>query len=284
MKNRKYGIYLAAALVLIVLFAGMFAWERLSVGTGNEGAAKEPNPTVSVESPDTVQALKPETLPVSEERSKSKSKEPSAAEFSEQLKNVEAEESGSAHGSTSEPSAAHDNSGVSGAESAANQNTDVPEEPSFAAGVVPDVPEEELHAVLSVSCASLVGNASLDPEKAELVPSDGVLFAAAEVVFYPGETVFNLLAREMRKNGIHMEFASFTAYKTAYVEGIGNLYEFDAGELSGWMYRVNGVFPNKGCSAYALSDGDVVEWLYTCDLGKDIGASETAMEEQKGDE
>ena len=194
------------------------------------------------------------------------------------------EESGSAHGNTSEPSAAHDNSGVSGAESAANQNTDVPEEPSSAAGVVPDVPEEELHVVLSVSCASLVGNASLDPEKAELVPSDGVLFAAAEVVFYPGETVFNLLAREMRKNGIHMEFASFTAYKTAYVEGIGNLYEFDAGELSGWMYRVNGVFPNKGCSAYTLSDGDVVEWLYTCDLGKDIGASETAMEEQKGDE
>ena len=62
------------------------------------------------------------------------------------------------------------------------------------------------------------------------------------------------------------------------------MYEFDAGELSGWMYRVNGVFPNKGCSAYTLSDGDVVEWLYTCDLGKDIGASETAMEEQKGDE
>ena len=283
MKNRKYGIYLAAALVLIVLFAGMFAWERLGVGTGNEGAAKEPNPTVSVESPDTVQALKPETPPVSEALSESESKEPSAAELSEQLENVETEEDGSALESTAESPAARDNSGVSGAESAANQNTDMPQESSSAAGVVPDVPEE-IHAVLSVSCASLVGNASLDPEKAELVPPDGVLFAAAEVVFYPGESVFNLLAREMRKNGIHMEFASFTAYKTAYVEGIGNLYEFDAGELSGWMYRVNGVFPNKGCSAYTLSDGDVVEWLYTCDLGKDIGASENAMEEQKGDE
>ena len=43
------------------------------------------------------------------------------------------------------------------------------------------------------------------------------------------------------------------------------------GELSGWMYRVDGWFPNYGCSRYQLQDGDVVEWLYTCDLGADIG-------------
>ena len=37
------------------------------------------------------------------------------------------------------------------------------------------------------------------------------------------------------------------------------------------MYRVNGEFPNKGCSDYELNDGDVIEWAYTCDLGRDIG-------------
>jgi hypothetical protein len=65
-------------------------------------------------------------------------------------------------------------------------------------------------------------------------------------------------------------------YRAAYVEAIQNLYEFDCGELSGWMYRVNGVFPNYGCSRYTLKAGDVVEWLYTCDLGRDIGGEYAA--------
>ena len=175
-------------------------------------------------------------------------------------------------------------SGVPGAESAPDEPSKVSEELSSGAGVVPGVPEEVLHATLSVTCAVLVGNAALDPEKAALVPADGVIFPAASVEFYPGESVFNLLSREMRKNGIHMEFKSSAAYRTAYVEGIGNLYEFDAGELSGWMYRVNGSFPNKGCSSYLLSDGDTVEWVYTCDLGKDVGAEQTAAEAQKNDD
>jgi hypothetical protein len=37
------------------------------------------------------------------------------------------------------------------------------------------------------------------------------------------------------------------------------------------MYKVNGWFPNYGCSRYGLKDGDVICWVYTCDLGKDIG-------------
>ncbi len=175
-------------------------------------------------------------------------------------------------------------SGVPGAESAPDEPSKVSEELSSGAGVVPGVPEEVLHATLSVTCTVLVGNTALDPEKAALVPDDGVIFPAASVEFYPGESVFNLLSREMRKNGIHMEFKSSAAYRTAYVEGIGNLYEFDAGELSGWMYRVNGSFPNKGCSSYLLLDGDTVEWVYTCDLGKDVGAEQTAAEAQKNDD
>ena len=41
---------------------------------------------------------------------------------------------------------------------------------------------------------------------------------------------------------------------------------FDTGELSGWMYKANGWFPNYGCSRYQLQPGDVIERLYTCDL------------------
>ncbi|MFR4318181.1 MAG: DUF4430 domain-containing protein [Eubacterium sp.] len=63
--------------------------------------------------------------------------------------------------------------------------------------------------------------------------------------------------------------ASFAA-KTAYVEGINNIYEFSCGKLSGWMYEVNGEYPNVGCSDYKVKDKDVIEWHYTCNLGEDL--------------
>ena len=64
----------------------------------------------------------------------------------------------------------------------------------------------------------------------------------------------------------------YSAYNSAYIEGIHNLYEFDCGQLSGWIYKVNGWSPNYGCSRYDLADGDVIEWQYTCNLGIDIDA------------
>ena len=125
---------------------------------------------------------------------------------------------------------------------------------------------------ISISCTTILGHMDwLDPEKVELVPEDGVILAPVTVTFYEGESVFNVLQRTCRQNGIHMEFENTPMYNSAYIEGIHNLYEFDCGELSGWMYSVNGWFPNYGCSRYALQAGDVIRWVYTCDLGYDVG-------------
>ena len=38
-----------------------------------------------------------------------------------------------------------------------------------------------------------------------------------------------------------------------------------------WMYCVNDWYPNYGCGQYVVKNGDVIEWNYTCDLGKDLG-------------
>ncbi len=134
------------------------------------------------------------------------------------------------------------------------------------------ITDTALTCTLSVRCDMILDNMDLlDEEKWELVPEDGVIFPATQVTFYEGESVFNVLQREMKKAGIQMEFENTPIYNSAYIEGINNLYEFDVGELSGWMYEVNDWFPNYGCSRYQLQDGDVVEWVYTCDLGKDVG-------------
>ena len=125
---------------------------------------------------------------------------------------------------------------------------------------------------LSVRCDTILDNMNLlNKEKHELVPTDGVIFPATVVTAYEGESVFNVLQREMKRAGIHMEFRNTPIYNSTYIMGINNLYEFDAGELSGWMYRVDGWFPNYGCSRYQLQPGDVVEWVYTSDLGRDVG-------------
>ncbi len=125
---------------------------------------------------------------------------------------------------------------------------------------------------LSVRCDTILENMDwLDPEKVELVPEDGVIFPETAVTFYEGESVFNVLQRELKKAKIHMEFENTPMYNSAYIEGIHNLYQLDCGELSGWMYKVNDWFPNYGCSRYQLKEGDVIEWVYTCDLGVDVG-------------
>ena len=125
----------------------------------------------------------------------------------------------------------------------------------------------------SISCETILDNMDKCVEnKKFLVPADGVIFPATEVTFSDGESVYDVLQRVCKDNKIHMESSFTPVYNSAYIEGIHNLYEFDVGKLSGWMYAVNGWFPNYGCSRYQLKNGDVVEWCYTCDLGEDLGS------------
>ncbi len=133
--------------------------------------------------------------------------------------------------------------------------------------------EGGLTCTLEVRCDTLLSHLDeLEPGKAALVPEDGILLAEMEVQFSEGESVFDVFRRTLRNEKIHFEYVDASAYNSVYIEGIGNLYEFDCGPQSGWMYCVNGVYPGLGCSSYTLSDGDKIVFSYTCDMGADIGA------------
>ena len=132
--------------------------------------------------------------------------------------------------------------------------------------------DTSLTCTISISCATILDNMGLCAEnKLALVPSDGVILPATTVTFSPGESVYDVLQQVCRDYGIHMESEFTPMYNSAYIQGINNLYEFDVGNESGWMYKVNGWFPNYGCSRYQVEDGDVICWVYTCDLGADVG-------------
>ncbi|AXI01404.1 DUF4430 domain-containing protein [Sporosarcina sp. PTS2304] len=91
------------------------------------------------------------------------------------------------------------------------------------------------------------------------------------MVIKDGDTVLAALIDITRKHKVQMDYRGGQG-ATAYVEGIDNVYEFDRGQGSGWMYRVNGIFPDRGAGVVPLLDGDRVEWLYTTNLGVDLNA------------
>lgn len=125
---------------------------------------------------------------------------------------------------------------------------------------------------LSISCATALDHPDLCAQAVlALLPPDGWLLKETTVPIEAGDSVFDILLRTCREKGIPMEYTDTPLYDSAYIEGIGGLYEFDVGELSGWTYSVNGSFPNYGCSLYPLEEGDAVFWVYTCDLGRDVG-------------
>ena len=135
------------------------------------------------------------------------------------------------------------------------------------------VEDKKTHScTITVRCDTILDNLKyLDPAKAGLIPASGVILPEQTVEYNEGESVFDVTLRAMQSNKIHFEFSKTPAYNSVYIEGINNIYEFDCGELSGWMYRVNGVFHNYGCSLCTVADGDRIEWLYSCDMGADLG-------------
>ena len=131
----------------------------------------------------------------------------------------------------------------------------------------------KLTCTLEVRCDTLLGKLDqMAKEKAVLVPEDGILLETVEVEFSGGESVFDVFRKVLREEKIHFEYVDASAYDSVYIEGIGNIYEFDCGPQSGWMFSINDIYPGLGCSAYTLADGDVIVFNYTCDLGADLGA------------
>ncbi len=130
----------------------------------------------------------------------------------------------------------------------------------------------EITCTISINCSTALDHADvLNADLLALLPNDGWILTPTEVVIQEGDSVFDVLLRTVQEYKIHMEYMDTPLYNSAYIEGIANLYEFDAGAQSGWMYRVNGEFPNYGCSGYTAAENDIIEWVYTCDFGNDVG-------------
>lgn len=144
---------------------------------------------------------------------------------------------------------------------------------------IDDITPDSQTVTLSIRCDTVLDNLDkLDEtlKTTDRIPADGVILAEGEYVLRPGDTVYDLLDRVARHHRIQLETSG--GENSRYVEGIGYLYEFSCGNGSGWNFRVNGEYAGTSCSTYELTDGDKIEWLYTCDFGRDIGTDFDAKE------
>ncbi len=116
---------------------------------------------------------------------------------------------------------------------------------------------------LSIRCDTLKKD-----KKSEYIPEDCVILKATSFDIDADDTVYDVLLEASKRYGIQLDNRGSAG--NAYIAGIQYLYEFDYGELSGWMYQVNGAFPDVGCQSCHLKDGDKIEWLYTKNIGKDL--------------
>lgn len=140
---------------------------------------------------------------------------------------------------------------------------DIQSADSYYTGKLPDKPDAIGTVTVSIRCDAALGHPG-----AKGLPADGVILPPTEMPIAPGDTVYTLLTEAAQAFGIHVESSGGPGMR--YVQGIGNLYEFGLGDLSGWLYFVNGGSLSVGCDQCVPAPGDVIEWRYTLEMGGDL--------------
>lgn len=97
-------------------------------------------------------------------------------------------------------------------------------------------------------------------DKKDYVPSDGIILNTT-VTLKKGSSALDAIKEACLKGNAEID------ENRGYIRGIGGLYEKDCGGASGWMYSVNGTFPNVSSDKYALSSDDRIEFHYTVKYG-----------------
>ena len=120
------------------------------------------------------------------------------------------------------------------------------------------------HVWLTIRCDTVAGR-----KKDGSTPENGLILPRTQFAFSEGDTVFDILTYAAKEHRLQLEHEGMSR-NMAYVNGINYLYEFDYGELSGWMYSVGGEYVSLGSGSLAVKDGDEITWAYTTDLGEDL--------------
>lgn len=129
----------------------------------------------------------------------------------------------------------------------------------------PEENKEYVKCNITIDCSILLSNMDkLEKNVRKYVPKDGRLLDNIEIKVKKGASVYDVLVAACKEKNIAYDATYSAIYNSSYVKGIGYLYEKMAGDMSGWLYLVDGKTPNVGASAYKINGGEQIEWMYTC--------------------
>lgn len=109
-----------------------------------------------------------------------------------------------------------------------------------------------------------------------LGPDGDRILMPTTVAISSDATVLSASIESFEQNQIPYQTGSSGTDK--YITSINGIDQQSAGPLSGWLYKVNDIFIDAGPSTYSLNSGDRVTWIFTKDLGKDVGAPPVLFE------
>lgn len=119
---------------------------------------------------------------------------------------------------------------------------------------------------IKIECKTLLDNKDkVSKNLLDNIPKDGIILEEKILSVSEESSAFDLLLEVADKYDVDIEYSG--SGQTAYISAINGIKEFCAGGESGWLYRVNGKFLQEGCGSCKLKNGDLVEFLFTCELG-----------------
>lgn len=125
---------------------------------------------------------------------------------------------------------------------------------------------QTVNCTVAIDCKSAVDAGN---QVAKQVSQEGVILAAAPTTVSEGESVLDALQRACDAAGVLIAVSG--SGDGAYVTTIHSLSGGDCGDMSGWLYSVNGEFAAESCGALQVREGDAILFVYTVDGGADIG-------------
>lgn len=101
----------------------------------------------------------------------------------------------------------------------------------------------------------------------DAIPDDGTILEVTTYTGNEGFTVYDVLAAVTAMHVPVIPIDPQSSIMGIYIASINNLAQMNVGPNSGWMYSVNGKAPGYSCGKYVVKDGDVIKWIYVCQMG-----------------
>lgn len=129
--------------------------------------------------------------------------------------------------------------------------------------------ENSVSCTFTINASLAAKNEELDKDVAALLKDDGMLANAKSITVKKGTNAGDAFKAFCKENNIVLN--SEDGEYGLFVKGIGGLDNGACGEMSYWLFKVNGEFSDVGAGSVTVNEGDAFEWIFTCDGGADVG-------------